>query len=496
MADIADTPERSSQRMYREAKETLEQREKSHILQLQKQAADIDAECTFIPSFVTTQAYHNNDGNNEGDDSRFDRLYQEGSKLRKEMDKKAIYQKKLLEKTLVEACSFSPKVNTHTSTSSNLRPTPPEKGSPSKEHAIAASSRLYQQAISRQQRVKDRETRRIRLEGDQCTFHPEITDLGYDSKGTKYRYGPLMALQPGVQSTGERLYGAGLHARKKKDKMHTEEGSMKEHFTFKPEISPRSKRITNTKSFDQRLYENAQRKLQRQKDAESKKQNLLTFKPTTNVKWKSKYYHASVSVMVPQNNFGLPDNVSSKVSAKASSKASSKVTSSKTKSIGTDTIKWYCKRKPVPRSPKAHALRMYTSGLKKLQVRDQKFYHKNENKDWSSCTFMPQINKPNKSLQSPPRPSFNELNEEAFSTQTSAEQEIVAIQTTDVGCQVGTSTGTARGAAVKIQRIGRGKSERILFARKRSSSIQIQKIARGRKNRKTYQNQQKKKKRR
>ena len=341
---VADTPERASARMYRDAKTTLEQRDRSHVLQLQKRAAEIDAECTFVPTLFTTKEFgrkalsRSNEGTSSSSSSsssdsqisRFDRLYMEGTTRRQEMDERAIRERKHAERRLVDACSFSPKVNHIQSPSSafspssgGMQPTPPSVGSSlTKKNAMAASERLYKAAVNQQQRALDRESRRIRLEGDQCTFHPEITEMGYESKGTKYRYGPLSALQPGIQSTGERLYGAGLHERKKKDKVHKDEAMMGlygagEDFTFHPEISPRSQEITNEKTFDERLYEQGQQRLKRRKEAEKRKSKILTFQPKTNVKRRTTHFHASVGVSVPQNYFGLP--VSAGITSKSSS---------------------------------------------------------------------------------------------------------------------------------------------------------------------------------
>lgn len=187
---VVDTPERKSDRMYRQAKENLEERKHAANVHKQKQAADIDAECTFVPSCSATKEYHQHTtatttattNNNQQVDaannthSRFDQLYTNGIAHRKQRDENAMRQKRQAEQNTIDACSFSPKVNRHapsTSTptsSSNVHPTPPTKGSPSSTRAIAASARLYKQAISRQQRVQERATRKIRMEGDQCKF--------------------------------------------------------------------------------------------------------------------------------------------------------------------------------------------------------------------------------------------------------------------------------------------------------------------------------------
>ena len=79
---------------------------------------------------------------------------------------------------------------------------------------------------------------------------------------------------------------------------------MEEEFTFCPEISPRSKKISNEKTFDERLYEQGQQRLERRKEAEERKNKMLTFKPITNVKHRATHFHASVGVSVPQNHFG------------------------------------------------------------------------------------------------------------------------------------------------------------------------------------------------
>ena len=179
---VANTPERRSARMYQRAKETLENKDRSRILQKEKLAKDLDVECTFIP--ITNKP--NKLSASTSPSSRFDQLYNVGVHQRKKMDEKAIETRKEQELKIYKACSFSPKIIHYTAnTNANFQPTPPKKGQPSTKNAIDASNRLYKQAISRQQRVEKRETRRKRLEGDQCTFHPVITELGHESKGKK-----------------------------------------------------------------------------------------------------------------------------------------------------------------------------------------------------------------------------------------------------------------------------------------------------------------------
>jgi hypothetical protein len=130
---------------------------------------------------------------------------------------------------------------------------------------------------------------------------------------------------------------------------------------------------------------------------------------------------------------------------------------------------------------------MYTSGLKKLQEKDQKFNKQELNKDWACCTFMPLINKPNKKLRSPPK-GGNVVAQSNKIKKSAVEQEIVFIQTAEVGCMAGESIlSSTKIAAINIQKIGRAKNERVLYARKRKSSIQIQKMARGRYQRLTYE---------
>jgi Ca2+-binding EF-hand superfamily protein len=131
---VVDTPERKSDRMYQHAKETLENRDRSHVLHIQKQAADIDAECTFVPLVNNNNTKKNRTNrkhkrNNNADDentsassppsSRFEQLYTNGVQQRKQMDNIAIQQRNLAEKKIYEACSFSPKVNRSISTSTS-----------------------------------------------------------------------------------------------------------------------------------------------------------------------------------------------------------------------------------------------------------------------------------------------------------------------------------------------------------------------------------------
>ena len=121
------------------------------------------------------------------------------------------------------------------------------------------------------------------------------------------------------------------------------DGSFEDHYTFKPEISKRSQNIQNVKSFDERLYEDQKRRIIKQQHNVKLKQQLLTFTPATknsSKKWKPQHYHASVSVQVPTNHFGLPGSV-------VQQKAKHGTSSSSSSSSSMSDIYWYCKRKPV-----------------------------------------------------------------------------------------------------------------------------------------------------
>ena len=165
---------------------------------------------------------------------------------------------------------------------------------------------------------------------------------------------------------------------------------------------------------------------------------------------------------------------------------------------------WYrfCKRAPVPRSSKAHALRMYQSGLKQLQSRDNKYYRKEQNKDWSSCTFMPVINRPSPHLQkksgSVQKKGDDDDDDDKEKDGEKNQENSIKVKTTttcDVGCTAGPSIlSTSHKAATAIQNLGRGKNEKILYARKRAASIAIQKHARGKSKRKDFQETRRKKK--
>jgi hypothetical protein len=274
------------------------------------------------------------------------------------------------------------------------------------------------------------------------------------------------------------LYGAGLHARKKWDKLHETaetligDGSFEEHYTFSPKILKKSRNIKNISNFYDRLYnDNNKRKTKLEKN-EKLRDKLLTFQPTIirKKKVKSKHYHAQVGVNVPINNFGLPDGAS---------ETTSKTSNTNTNSNNLEQINWYCKRKPVPSTPIIYSIEMYKLGMKKMKEKDDKFLKQKMNKDWSSCTFTPKINSPSLRIQKQSKPQLPQT--------TQSDDTINLVNTKDFGCMVGESIlSITKTSATSIQRIGRGKSKRNKFKEKRKSSIKIQKMVRGKSGRNKY----------
>eukprot|EP00946_MAST-07B_sp_MAST-7B-sp1_P000684 g684.t1 len=103
-----NSPIRSSERMQREALAQLQRKDLAHKAHIQKRAADIDAECTFVPN---TQARKFRQQPRQHQEDFGLRMYERAkvnAKVKSEKVHRARVQRELQE---LEECSFSPSVN-------------------------------------------------------------------------------------------------------------------------------------------------------------------------------------------------------------------------------------------------------------------------------------------------------------------------------------------------------------------------------------------------
>ena len=473
-----DSPIRSGERMQREAIKKLQKRDMAHAAHIRKKAADIDAECTFKPILHTQTS--GKDKMNNGQSANFGARMYERAKASM-LDRDSIVAKARLRKQLkdLDDCSFVPTINRGPKPTKSMAsmdymsqgkpPEPPGKpisrklGKSSRAaRAARATKRLYAAAQAKQKRIHDREEKRIRMEGDNCTFAPEITDLGKESRGTRYRKAPRDA------PASERLYKAAAIKRKDKDEIHKINGGMagaEDEFTFCPEISPRSKMIDNEADFAERLYEAG--KTQLAKRIARNRRPQFSFSPKIKrTREKPKFYNAATNVHVPQNNFGLPSD-------------------NRTKSKG-HRIFWSCDRDPVPVSPVAHSIRLYNEGIKKIQRRDEAFLLREMNKNMSSCTFMPSTNNPSVARREmfPSNeirgPSMLYSSQSATNPNQGKGTQDLKRELCDASTQAGDATiGTAHKAATRLQSFGRSVTAKNVYTKKKLSATNIQKVIRG-----------------
>eukprot|EP00946_MAST-07B_sp_MAST-7B-sp1_P000612 g612.t1 len=300
--------------------------------------------------------------------------------------------------------------------------------------------------------------------------------MGRESRGTRFRKAP-----PGLPAS-HRLYHAAALKLKERDEIHEYDGGMagmEDEFTFCPEISPRSERLIEKarkkegdlveSDFGERLYKRGKKQLQRR--MEKSRRPLFSFSPkTTKRARKVSFYNAITYVQVPRNNFGLPSDNRSLPKEQR--------------------IKWTCKRKPVPQSPVSHASRMYEEGLKKMQERDEAFLRREMDKDFSSCTFMPNINNPSAAAKSVlgSRNSMTSPNLVNVGTNPGRQSDFEVKDFEKTKCDASTQVGVAmlavaRDSATRLQSFGRTLSARSLYARKKESVTKIQKVLRGKQHR-------------